>query len=158
MAAPPFTIELDTGPVLDLLHELRDKAGDLTDLMAALAGVLEADVQQNFENQADPVTGNAWPELDEDYVERPRTPKGGGRSGNATPILVRDGNLSQPAMEFDATSAALVFPEVYAALHNFGGTDDMPPGPAAVPQRRFAAFHAGLLDDIEAQVRAYMAP
>lgn len=156
MANPPFTIDIAADTLTPALVALRNKLGDLTPLMAALVLVLDDEVQAAMEAEADPVTGAPWPQLTDDYVARPLAQ--GGRGGDAHPMLQRDGSLASPDPEHGRDFAQLTFGEVYAAIHQYGGTPDMPPGPAAVPARPFAGVSEGGVQEILDTVEAYLLP
>ncbi len=156
MANPPFTVQIEDDTLSPYLDEAQRRLADLTELMAGIVGVMDASVQEAFETERDPETGAAWEPLTDAYVERPR--RSGGRGGDAHPILQREGSLAKPQPDFGPDFAELAFPEVYAAIHQFGGTDDMPPGPAAVPARPYAALSDQARDEIVELTRAYLEP
>jgi phage virion morphogenesis protein len=154
MAAPPVRVTIAQDTLTPYLQGLANP--DLTPLMADLVLQLDSEVQQAFADQADPLTGAPWEPLDPDYVARPRAK--GGRGGDATPILIRDANLSRPDPAHGADFAELIFGEVYAALHNFGPTAGMAPGPAAVVARRYLGLSKDGVKAIADIGAAYLLP
>ena len=108
-------IKYDDRQVRAALNRLLRAGNDLTPVMRAIAGHLEADVEQAFARQTAP-DGTAWAKLKPSTVAR-RKKKGKG----ATPILEQSGNLLRSiTSDYDATSAIVGTNLVYAATHQFG--------------------------------------
>jgi len=53
--------------------------------------------------------------------------------------------------------AELDFDEIYAAIHQLGGTDDMAPGPAAIPARPYAGLSEQAIGDLLQLIDLYVA-
>jgi phage virion morphogenesis protein len=113
MAKEPIRIELDSREVLAALADLHDRAGDMTDLMAELAGILEDASERAFQNERDPASGVPWAELSETTQQRRDDPLA--KILQDTCSLV--GSLDS---EHDAHSATVGFAEKYASTHHFG--------------------------------------
>lgn len=125
-------IEIDSQRAQALFQRLADAGESLRPLMADIAEGLLHRTEDRFDRQEAP-DGTKWPELSPKYAKR-KAKKHPGK-----PLLVRGGRLRgelRPEWgDFfaEVSTAALD----YAALHQFGGTSDMAPGPAAVPARPF---------------------
>ena len=136
MAAPfTLTIKLDDRALRQALSRLASKADRAKPAMEDIARMLANRTDDAFEEERSPF-GPKWPKLTERYVKRPR--KQGGRGGDATPILQRDGGLAA-SITHQATDerATVGASKKYAAIHQFGGTAGMRPGPRAIPTRPF---------------------
>jgi phage virion morphogenesis protein len=103
------------------------------------------DSQQSFLQTADPTSGAEW-------VKRKREPKDG------HPILRMSaaGLMKHVRAGHDETASGFeiwggVIPLVYAAIHQFGGTEGMAPGPAAIPARPYV----GLSPESVAKIAAF---
>ncbi|MGK4302781.1 phage virion morphogenesis protein [Shewanella xiamenensis] len=125
-------IVLSDSPVLQVLGSLVDKLDDLSEPMNDIAAVLESATEGAFDAEADPVTGQAWQSLSDAYLKA--NPK---RQGGKM-LQVHDGGLaSSISAESGDFWAAIGSNKPYAAIHQFGGTDDMPAGPAGIPARPY---------------------
>lgn len=108
-------IKYDDRQVRAALNRLIQAGNDLSPAMKAIAGHLEAGVEQSFAKQAAP-DGAAWAKLKPSTVKR-RKKKGKG----ATPILEQDGDLLRSiTSDYNAASAVAGTNLVYAATHQFG--------------------------------------
>lgn len=97
------------------------------------AGALLSSTEQAFEQEADPMTGQHWSSWSDPYLawreQHGHTP---GK------ILTLNGDLARSiTTDYGPDYALIGSPKVYAALHQWGGTAGMPPGPAAVPARPY---------------------
>jgi len=148
MATDRFTVAIDDRARADLRRLLRG-IGDLTPLMRAIAGVMEDASQQAFEDQADPETGAPWSPLKPGTVAA--------RGGDATPILQRRGDLARLTSDYGRRRAVVGSNEPYAAIHQFGGTPDMAPGPAGIPARPYLGLSDADRDEIGDLTADYLA-
>ena len=114
--------------VLAALAEEARRAGDLSPLMADVAGVLMDRVEDSFEAEADPGTGFAWPVL------APSTAAARGASGHGTgKILQVTGQLAASYQsESGADYAQAGSGDIRAATHHFGDPDRHIPGRPAL--------------------------
>lgn len=114
------------------------RVGGLESVAAFAAAQIQRDSKGAFLAKADPSTGDSWP-------PRKVEPKDG------HPVLRQTGALwSEVIGEYTiigegkarmfATLTSGAASEPYAMLHQFGGTSDMAPGPAAVAARPFAGL------------------
>ena len=127
-----ITIEHNSQPVLDVLQQLMERLGDLTEPMQEAAAALLDSTHQAFEDEADPITGDPWEPLSDLYLKN--NPK---RAGGKK---LRDTNILYTTIVSDyGTDWAEVGTNLqdYAAIHHFGGTADMPAGPKGIPARPY---------------------
>ncbi|MBW3527684.1 phage virion morphogenesis protein [Shewanella sp. NKUCC05_KAH] len=125
-------IQFTNGTVLQVLDSLLIKLDDLSEPMNDIAAVLESATESAFEAEADPVTGQAWASLSDAYLKANPKRQGGkilqaSAGGLAASVAADSGNFW----------AAIGSNKIYAAIHQFGGTDDMPAGPAGIPARPY---------------------
>ncbi|MCG9965204.1 phage virion morphogenesis protein [Shewanella cutis] len=125
-------IVLSDSPVLQILGSLLDKLDDLSEPMNDIAAVLESATEGAFEAEADPVTGQAWASLSDAYLRA--SPK---RQGGKILQASAGGLAASVTADSGDFWAAIGSNKIYAAIHQFGGTDDMPAGPAGIPARPY---------------------
>ncbi|TVL34503.1 phage virion morphogenesis protein [Shewanella xiamenensis] len=125
-------IVLSDSPVLQVLGSLLDKLDDLSEPMNDIAAVLESATEGALEAEADPVTGQAWQSLSDAYLKA--NPK---RQGGKLLQASAGGLAASVTADSGDFWAAIGSNKIYAAIHQFGGTDDMPAGPAGIPERRY---------------------
>ncbi|MGI2159487.1 phage virion morphogenesis protein [Shewanella baltica] len=131
-------IQFTNGTVLQVLDSLLDKLDNLSEPMNDIAAVLESATEGAFEAEADPVTGQAWASLSDAYLKANPKRQGGkilqaSAGGLAASITADSGDFW----------AAIGSNKIYAAIHQFGGTDDMPAGPAGISARRYFGVSHG---------------
>jgi phage virion morphogenesis protein len=128
-------VDIDDADARRKLAALRATVADPTPAMEDIARALRNHTEDAFQGQRSPF-GAPWESLTPAYVDRERSK--GGRGGEASPILQRDGGLAA-SVDSRATrdSAEVGAGNVYAAIHQFGGTAGMRPGPAAIPKRSY---------------------
>lgn len=129
-----FNVEvvLESAQLQALFARLVDTGENLAPLMADIAEGLLQRTEDRFDAQVAP-DGSRWAPLSPRYAARKR------RKGYDTPLLVREGRLRgelRSGWGGDYAEVATA-PLAYAALHQFGGTPDMPAGAAAVPARPY---------------------
>jgi len=109
------------------LQKLIERGDNLQPLFADIGEMLILSHDQRFRDQVSP-DGQAWQPLSESYREKKRK--------NKDTILKLNDHLGRE-FNYVTTGKDLFFgtPYEYGALHHFGGTPDMPAGPAAVPAR-----------------------
>ncbi|NRD32094.1 phage virion morphogenesis protein [Shewanella sp. DC2-4] len=125
-------IQFTSGTVLQVLDSLLDKLDDLSEPMNDIAAVLESATESAFEAEADPTTGQAWVSLSDAYLKA--NPK---RQGGKILQVSAGGLAASVTADSGDFWAAIGSNKIYAAIHQFGGTDDMPAGPAGIPERRY---------------------
>jgi len=144
-------IQYDDREVLDALHELQRRMGDLTPVMRGIAGVMADATERAFGNEEDPATGLAWHPLMASTVKM--------RGGDAHPILQRSGQLASSVVtDYGADFAQIGTNKVYAAMHQFGGVtspNSMIPG-KTIPARPFLGLGDDDQEEILDIVRGYL--
>ncbi|MCU8010905.1 phage virion morphogenesis protein [Shewanella sp. SM74] len=125
-------IQFTNGTVLQVLNSLLDKLDDLSEPMNDIAAVLELATESAFEAEADPTTGQAWASLSDAYLKA--NPK---RQGGKMLQASAGGLAASVTADSGDFWAAIGSNKIYAAIHQFGGTDDMPAGPAGIPARPY---------------------
>ncbi len=138
-----FTVSVS----LDDVAALRGISGidiALRDLRPAFdaAGVVIVDhARRRFIDQQDP-DGRPWAALSASYLEV--------RRNKEAPILTQAGHLRDSLTHMAGRHQVEVGSnKVQAAIHQFGGTDAMPAGPAAVPARPFLPTDSLPAEDAE---------
>lgn len=108
--------------------------------LAALGGLIENQIKARFDLQRTP-DGQAWAPWSADYAAS----RHGGQS-----LLVATGAY-RDSFAWDLTGEELRVGSnmVQAAILNFGGTDDMAPGPAAIPAREHIGLSPENIREIE---------
>lgn len=133
--AQPFEITVDSAAARQAIARLTHKLVHPAPLMQDIGRALGNLTEDAFQDERSPA-GAPWQPLTPKYVLRPR--KQGGRGGDDHPILQRDGQLAASITHGgDDRSAWVGASKLYAAIHQFGGTASMAPGPAAIPARPF---------------------
>lgn len=125
-------ISLDQEAIQQAFKQLIEVGNDLAPAMREIAGVLADATEDAFANEADPVTGNPWPALSDNYLAQ--NPD---RASGQMLQMTAAGLASSIQSENTNDSASVGTNKLYAALHQFGGLPDMAPGPAAVPARPY---------------------
>lgn len=138
-----ITIEHNSPAVVDVLQQLLDNLGDLSEPMQRIAGVLEDTTEQAFADEASPTSGAPWPALSENYLKA--NPK---RAGGKMLQASAGGLASSIESDHGDSWAQIGSNKIYAAIHHFGGEDDMAPGPAAIPTREYF----GISQEAEADI------
>ena len=132
--------------IQDSMARLRQLGADMTPITRGIAAVLASESEAAFQKEADPSTGQKWKPLTPRYAAKLAAKGLTGKMLNRT----MGGLAMSLTTEFDAVSAAIGSNKVYAAIHQLGGTPDMPPAPAAIPAREYMGLsQAGINDIIE---------
>lgn len=144
-------IVIDATAALATFDRIQAAGADLGPLMADLAEGLLHRTEDRFDRQRAP-DGTPWAPLSPRYAARKAKKKG------SAPLLVFEGRLrgelrSEWGPDFAEVATA---PLPYAALHQFGGTPGMPPGPAAVPARPYMGASDDDLAWIESRASEYL--
>lgn len=144
MAGAHVTFELAAlQPILGRLNAL-GQPRRMAEGLASIGGLVESQTRARFDERTSP-EGDAWTPWSEGYAAT--------RKKGQT-LLVASGGF-RDSIAWDLTGDALRVGSnmVFAALHQEGGTDDMAPGPAAVPARPWL----GLSDDNVVEIEEAMA-
>lgn len=147
-----FTIEHNSAAVSEVLRQLSEQLSDLTDPMQQIAAVMADATEEALELEADPATGEPWEELSDNYLKA--NPK---RVGGKMLQLSAGGLVSSITTDHGPTFAQIGSNKIYAAIHQFGGEDDMAPGPAAIPARPYLGLTADHETEILDILQQYLA-
>lgn len=133
--------QLDLAVVVDVKRlqrvflELQAMGDDGKGLTRSVAASLLSSSEMAFEQQKEP-DGDKWHEWSEPW--RAWRTKHGYVPGK---ILTLRGKLAgEMTTDYGDTYAMIGSNEPYAAIHQWGGTPDMRPGPAAIPARPYMGF------------------
>lgn len=140
MSGAFITSELEgLAPIVARLNGFADPRRTAEGL-ANIGGLVENQSKARFDERTSP-EGEAWAEWSPDYAET--------RKKGQT-LLVATGAY-RDSFAWDLTSEELRVGSnmAQAALHQFGGTDGMAPGPAAVPARPVLGVSGENLVEIE---------
>lgn len=150
MSGARIEVDVDSDEVRRAMGNLVLNSARLQPVFEDIGAALLTSTQQRFEDEEDP-EGEEWEELAERTQKRrvsKRRVRGPDHKLRVTGQLL--GSLTYLA---DNSELALGSNKVYAALHQMGGTGDMPPGPAAVPARPYL----GISQDDEDEIAAVLA-
>jgi phage virion morphogenesis protein len=155
MTAPAFSVTIDDAELQRALSDLLRRVSNPAPLMEDIGRALGNITEDAFQSETSPF-GDGWAALDADYVARTR-------KGDAHPILQVTGGLAASITHGGDDDAAWVgASKLYAAIHQFGGTSDMAPGPAAVQARPYLPVDQGgtlapaAREEIMRLLRAYL--
>lgn len=139
-----FSVEADLGPVQNALNALAARSTNLRPALLQIGEELLSSSQQRFVDERGP-DGRAWTALSPAY----RTSRGKLSSRHPDGILKRSGQMAENLF-YDASASALTVgsPEVYAAIHQFGGPIGR--GRGRMPARPFLGLSATDLQTISA--------
>ncbi len=129
---------------VERLQERINRLSDIKrkDLLEQLAGVVESQTRRRISEDKESPDGEPWQAWSADYAAT----RHGGQS-----LLEGEGDyIDSITSEIEGDEALIGSNLVYFAIHNFGGTPDMAPGPAAIPARQSLGFSPDNLDEIEA--------
>lgn len=132
------TQDIASGRIKKAFNQLANKSMQ-KDIMRTAAGALQEASEYAFENERDPETNMPWKDWSDPWREWRE--EHGYTPGK---ILTLSGQLaSSLTTEYGDDYALIGSNKVYAAIHQWGGLPDMPPGPAGIPARPYMG-----LDDI----------
>lgn len=117
---------------IDTLLSIANSFDDLSEPMNEVAAIMEGATEDAFADEASPVTGERWEALSDNYLKA--NPK---RVGGQILQASAGGLAASIEADSGAFWAEIGSNKPYAAIHNFGGTSDMAPGPAAIPAREY---------------------
>ncbi|QQQ17750.1 phage virion morphogenesis protein [Brevundimonas vitis] len=129
-------------PMLARLNGLGD-ARRLGEGLANIGGLIESQTRERFDIRETP-DGDPWAPWSKAYGET--------RKKGQTLLVASGAYRDSYAWDLTGDELRVGSNMVQAALLNFGGTEDMAPGPAAVPARQ----HLGLSADNIAQIEEAM--
>lgn len=143
MAGATIKVELDAVQADAMLRRVEAGAQNALPLFTEIGTALEASTRERIGTTKTAPDGTPWLELTPSWVERKQ------KRGHSAGILTMRGDLlNSVAFEADPGFVDIIAgPTEYAAIHQDGGTSDMPAGPAAVPARPYMGLSAD--DQIE---------
>ena len=109
-------VNIDDDQLMDSLAALARQGEDATPIMRGLAGVMRSAAQDAFDMECDPVTGAAWPPLNEAYKKQRYADRYTGKMLNRTGDMRR--SLS---VRYGKDFALVGVNAPYAAAHQFTG-------------------------------------
>ena len=144
MAGAALEISIDSAQLRLLqerLERLSGAFGSPAGLLDALGAAVVSQTQRRIESERTSPIGEPWQAWSDDYA--------GTRHSNQDLLQGGGGLLGsiQQAVDGDVVEVGSML--VYAALHQFGGTADMAPGPAAVPARAYLGIGAASLAELD---------
>lgn len=113
-------------------------------LLVQIGSLVESQTRKRISEIQQSPSGEPWKAWTKDYA---RTRKGDHS------LLQGEGNLIDSiTSEIEGDEALIGSNLDYAAIHQFGGTPDMAPGPAGIPARPYLGF--SLADEVEIETVA----
>ena len=130
--AATIELRLDDTDALRAFADLATAGADLSPVMQQIAGILADASEQAFADEVDPTTGEAWKSLTDAYKAKRQ------EKGYTGSILQMTGQLASSIQsDYGSDFAQVGSNKIYAAIHQHGGTPDMPARNAAIPARPF---------------------
>lgn len=118
------------------------------ELMDVLAVTVESQTRKRLSEDKEAPSGKAWPAWSPGYA---KTRKDG------QSLLEAEGGLIDSITSEATPDSALIGSNLrYAAIHNFGGTPDMPRGPAGVPAREYLGLSEGDAQELTEIVEGWL--
>jgi phage gpG-like protein len=128
--------------ISDLFDQLKERFKPNKNLMDAIANHLHQSVMENFAKQGSGVPGG-WKAL------KPSTLKQKRRKGLSERILEATGNLKRSVQPYTTVGEARIsIDAVYGAIHNFGGTINLPGGTHSFRRKGRGSKGAGFKEKI----------
>lgn len=111
-------------------------------LLEGLAAETESQTRRRLNEEKTSPDGTPWEQWSDRYAAKRR-------SGHS--LLMGEGDLhdSIESVPVDDDSIAVGSNLIYAAIHDLGGTEDMAPAPAGIPQRQYLGWSDDNLDDLQ---------
>ena len=120
---PPFTIEIESRPLMDALNELIQRGQDMAPVLDTIGSTLENRTRARFESKTDPagVEWHPWLTSTRKQYDRADTVKGKGvvRKGS---LLHRseEGMLGGLSYQVEGGDVRVGFDRFYAYFHEYG--------------------------------------
>lgn len=152
------SIRVDTSQARQMIDELQNRMGDITEMREGIGILLVASTQQRFIDEAAP-NGDPWLPLSPVTLKRRRL-------GGAGAKILRDTSRMASGIQYRVSQGetAIYSPEIYAGTHQYGArkgqygkTRRGTPIPwGDVPQRAFLGVNATDQADIEELLQRYI--
>jgi len=144
-------VDIDLGGADDLLARVAEGLDNPAPLMQDISEVIHSGVEGNLRREEGP-GGEPWKDLATSTKDERR--RAGYWPGK---MLQRTGSMASSLQAFHSDEeAGISTNKPQAALMHFGGTEDMPPGPAAVPPRPWLYISQATDDEIDATAEDYL--
>lgn len=133
MSGAALRVTLDAGDAFAYLTRLEGGMGNATALFTEIGSGLKATTRERIETTKTAPDGTAWLDISESWRKTKKA------RGHADGILTMRGDLLA-SIDFEAGPdyvEIIAGPTEYAAIHQFGGTEGMAAGPAAIPARPY---------------------
>ena len=144
-------VDIDLGGADDLLARVADRLENPSRMMQDISEAIHSGVEGNVRRQEGP-GGEPWMDLAKSTKDERR--EEGYWPGQ---MLVRTGSMLSSLQAYHTdTEAGVGTNKPQAALLHFGGTEDMPPGPADVPARPWLYISEETSVEIEATAQEYL--
>lgn len=152
MAGALIKVSLDKAVADATLKRLEAGVRNALPLFTEVGSALEASTRDRLGRTKTAPDGTPWLDLSPAWAARK---KERGFSGGI--LTMRGDLLNSVAFEAAADHVDIIAgPTEYAALHQYGGTPDMAPGPAAVPARPFLGVSAEDAQEIDEATRDWL--
>lgn len=114
---------------------------DRSELLEGLAAEVESQTRRRLSEEKTAPDGTPWSAWTDDYAA---TRHGGHSLLESSGALIDsiESVVSDDSVEIGSNL-------IYAAIHNLGGTEDMAPAPAGIPQREYLGFSDNNLADLQ---------
>jgi phage virion morphogenesis protein len=145
------SVDIDLGGADGLLARVADGLENPTPLMQDISEAIHSGVEENLRREEGP-GGEPWKDL-------ATSTKDERRRKNYWPgqMLQRSGSMATSLQAYhSAKEAGVSTNKPQAALLHFGGTEDMPPGPADVPPRPWLYISQATDEEIDATAEDYL--
>lgn len=152
MAGALIKLQLDAVVAERTLQRLEDGARNALPLFTEIGSALEASTRDRIGRTKTAPDGTPWLNLSPAWAARK---KERGFAGGT--LTMRGDLLNSVAFEAEAGHVDIIAgPTEYAAIHQYGGTPGMAPGPAAVPARPFLGVSAEDAQEIDEAAVAWL--
>lgn len=156
MSGVSIQVTAGSRQVRDAIAALVAAGRDLREPFDEIGASLLTSTQQRIQDEETP-EGERWPELAESTQKR-WIGKGSKRTQRGKDHMLRVKDLLYAAISYTASASELMLGtnKTQAALLQFGGTEDMPAGPRAVPARPYVGLSADDENEIGAILTDYL--
>ncbi|MFC5372887.1 phage virion morphogenesis protein [Brevundimonas faecalis] len=127
-------------PVVSWLNAL-GQPRRIAEGLANIGGLVENQIKARIADEKRTPDGEAWAPWSDSYAAS--------RHGNQSLLQASGAYLDSFAWDLSGDDLRVGSNMVQAAILNFGGTDDMAPGPAAIPAREHIGVSAENIQEIE---------
>ena len=151
MAGAALEVAIDSAQLRQLQERLERLAGVFDspgELLDALGATVASQAQRRIAGEKTSPIGEVWPDWSDAYALT--------RHAGHSPLRGEGDLLESIQHAVDGDVAEIGTPLAYGAIHQFGGTSDMAPGPAAVPAREYLGLGPDSLAELDAIVDSWL--